>query len=109
VVDQPLSTPATAENATRSGALCKQLRTLGIDAAPHMAMLPDLLERFTDEEIIAVAEIAKARKPNDERIHLNYLVPILNDRFKPPPQQATKRRPAADNFENRDYGKGGRL
>ena len=55
-----------------------------------------------------MAEIAKERKPN-ERIHLNYLVPILNDQSKPQPAGATKRRPAADNFENRDYGKGGRL
>lgn len=73
-----------------------------------MPVLLDLLARFSDEEIIAVAEIAKDRKPN-ERIHLNYLVPILNDQSKPQPAGATKRRPAADNFENRDYGKGGRL
>lgn len=99
---------ATAKGPTRAGVLCRQLRTLGIDAAPHMAMLPDLLERFTDEQIIAVAEIAKAKKPG-ERIHLNYLVTILNDQSKPQPAGATKRRPAADNFENRDYGKGGRL
>lgn len=73
-----------------------------------MPVLLDLLGRFTDEEILAVAEIAKDRKPN-ERIHLNYLVPILNDQSKPQQTGATKRRPAADNFDNRDYGKGGKL
>lgn len=108
VVDQPLSAPATAGNATRAGVLCRKLREHSIDAAPHMPVLLDLIGRFSDEEIIAVAEIAKERKPN-ERIHLNYLVPILFDKSKPQPAGATKRRPAADNFENRDYGKGGRL
>lgn len=73
-----------------------------------MPVLLDLLGRFTDEEIIAVAEIAKERKPN-ERIHLNYLVPILNDQSKPQHTGATKRRPAAENFDSRDYGKGGKL
>ncbi len=96
-----------AENATRVGGLCKQLRVIGIDAAPHLPVWPDLLERFTDEQIVAVAEIAKARKP-DERIHLRYLVPILNEPPKAP-HVGTKRKPAPDNFENRDYGTGGRL
>ena len=103
-----MSAPATAENATRAGALCKQLRGIGIDAAPHLEAWPDLLERFSDEQIVAVAEIAKARKP-DERIHLNYLVKILNDQSKPQQTGATKRRPAAENFDSRDYGNGGRL
>ncbi|MBP7526101.1 MAG: YdaU family protein [Propionivibrio sp.] len=96
-----------AENATRVGGLCKQLRVIGIDAAPHLPVWPDLLKRFTDAQIVAVAEIAKARKPG-ERLHLHYLVPILNE---PPmaPHVGTKRKPAPDNFENRDYGTGGRL
>lgn len=72
-----------------------------------MPVLTELLERFTDEQIVAVAEIAKARKP-DERIHLHYLVPILNEPPKAP-HVGTKRKPAPDNFENRDYGTGGRL
>ena len=106
VVDQPLSAPATAGNATRAGALCKQLRGIGIDAAPHLPVWPELLDRFTDEQIIAVAESTKARKP-DERIHLHYLVPILNEPPKAP--AVSKRKPAPENFENLDYGQGGRL
>lgn len=103
------ATPAgSSQGPTRAGVLCRKLREHSIDAAPHMPVLLDLLGRFTDEEILAVAEIAKDRKPN-ERIHLNYLVPILNDQSKPQQTGATKRRPAADNFDNRDYGKGGKL
>lgn len=98
---------AATENATRVGSLCKQLRLIGIDAAPHLPAWPDLLERFTDEQIITVAQIAKERKPN-ERIHLNYLVPILNEPPKAPANGA-KRKPAPENFDNRDYGQGGRL
>ena len=80
---------------------------MGIDAAPHLPAWPDLLERFTDEQIIAVAEIAKARKPG-ERIHLHYLVPILNEPPKAPATGA-KRAPSVENFEGREYGQGGRL
>ena len=108
VGDLPSSGEGAAGNATRVGALCKQLRGIGIDAAPYLPVWPELLGRFTDEEILAVAEIAKDRKPN-ERIHLNYLVPILNDQSKPQQTGATKRRPAAENFDSRDYGKGGKL
>lgn len=94
----------TAGGATRIGSLCKQLRAIGIDAAPHLNAWPDLLERYTDEQIIAAAQIAKDRKPN-ERIHLNYLVPILHE----PPKAPVKRAPTPENFDNRDYGQGGRL
>lgn len=106
VGNQPLVGDADTGNATRVGSLCKQLRAMGIDAAPHLPAWPDLLDRFTDEQIIAVAQIAKERKPN-ERIHLHYLVPILNEPPKAP--NGTRRAPAADNFDNRDYGQGGRL
>lgn len=106
-VTQPTSEPESSGNATRVGALCKQLRAMGIDAAPHLPAWTDLLDRFTDEQIIAVAEIAKERKPN-ERIHLHYLVPILNEPPKAP-ASVGRRKPAADNFDNRDYGQGGRL
>ena len=99
---------ATSQGPTRAGVLCRKLREHSIDAAPHMPVLLDLLGRFSDEEIIAVAEIAKERKPS-ERIHLNYLVPILNDQSKPQQTGSTKRRPAAENFDSRDYGKGGKL
>lgn len=107
VCDLPSSGEGAAGNATRVGALCKQLRVMGIDAAPHLPAWPDLLERFTDEQIIAVAEIAKARKPG-ERIHLHYLVPILNEPPKAPATGA-KRAPSVENFEGREYGAGGRL
>ena len=99
---------STAGNATRVGSLCRLLRGIGIDAAPHLPVWPELLDRFTDEQIVAVAEIAKTRKPG-ERIHLNYLVPILNDKSKPQQACASSRRSAAENFENRDYGTGGKL
>ena len=107
VGDLPSSGEGAAGNATRVGSLCKQLRVMGIDAAPHLPAWPDLLERFTDEQIIAVAEIAKARKPG-ERIHLHYLVPILNEPPKAPAAGA-KRAPSVENFEGREYGQGGRL
>lgn len=107
VVDQPSDGGATAGNATRVGALCKQLRGIGIDAAPHLPVWPELLERFSDDQIVAVAEIAKTRKP-DERIHLHYLVPILNEPPKAPASGA-KRAPSVENFEGREYGQGGRL
>ncbi len=103
----PSGGESASGNATRVGTLCKQLRFMGIDAAPHLPAWPDLLERFTDEQIIAVAEIAKARKPG-ERIHLHYLVPILNEPPKAP-AAGTKRAPSVENFEGREYGAGGRL
>lgn len=105
--EQPSDGGATAGNATRVGALCKQLRGIGIDAAPHLPVWPELLERFSDDQIVAVAEIAKTRKP-DERIHLHYLVPILNEPPKAPASGA-KRAPSVENFEGREYGQGGRL
>ena len=51
---------------------------MSVDAAPHLQAWSELTA-FSDDEILAVAEIAKAKKQN-ERIHLNYLVPILKDR-----------------------------
>ena len=107
VGEQPSGGESIAGNATRVGALCKQLRGIGIDAAPHLPVWPELLDRFTDEQIIAVEEIAKARKPG-ERIHLHYLVPILNEPPKAP-AAGTKRAPSVENFEGREYGAGGRL
>jgi hypothetical protein len=79
---------------------------LGIDAAPHLPAWPDLLDKFTDEQVIAVAEIAVARNPG-ERLHLNYLVPILNSPPKAP--TGTRRVPTRENFEAREYGPGGKL
>lgn len=68
-------------NETRQGRLCKRLRVLGIDAAPHLAAWTELLPRYSDEEIIAAAEGARESKPGD-RLHLNYLIPKLADLAK---------------------------
>lgn len=74
-------TPPAEIEPTRKGLLSKQLRQLGIDAAPHV-MNSDawtaMLAVRTDDDILAVAEIAKANKPG-ERISLNYLLPMLRD------------------------------
>ncbi len=86
---------------TRAGALCKRLREIGIEAAPHQQQLLDLLDKHTDEQILAVAEIA-AKKKQGERITVAYLVPILADAGKP----AKARTPKPENFEQRDYGEG---
>lgn len=71
------------ENATRKGALCKQLRALGIDAAPHLQGWSEMLPAYSDAEILAAAEQAREKKPG-ERLHLNYLLPILRNRAAPP-------------------------
>lgn len=63
---------------TRVGELCKRLREIGIDAAPHLPAWNTLLPRFSDDEIITVAESVKAKKPG-ERLHLHYLIPILTN------------------------------
>lgn len=84
---EPPAEPQPPENATRKGALCKQLRSLGIDAAPHLQGWAELLPAYSDAEIIAAAEKAREKKPG-ERLHLNYLLPILRDR-KAPTQGAT--------------------
>lgn len=76
--------PATPENATRTGRLCKKLRLIGIDAAPHLQAWTELLPCYSDDEIIGAAQAAREKKPG-ERIHLNYLVPILKDRAAPKP------------------------
>lgn len=79
---QPESRDPPSENATRQGALCRKLRMLGIDAATHLQAWATLLPAYSDEEIIGAAQKARETKPG-ERIHLNYLVPILADRAKP--------------------------
>ena len=119
VVDaQPESRDDPPENATRKGALCKQLRSLGIDAAPHLQAWTELLPSYSDGEILAAAESARERKPG-ERLHLNYLLPILRDR-KAPTKGATTNSPrqsridsyaaqaeAARRYHGNDNGTGG--
>lgn len=85
VVDyQPGAREGPGENATRKGMLCKRLRSLGIDAAPHLQGWAELLPAYSDAEILAAAEQAREKKPG-ERLHLNYLLHILRDRAVPTP------------------------
>lgn len=94
---------------TRVGALCKRLRALGIDAAPHLQAWAELLPRYSDEQIIACAEAARDAKPG-QRIHLNYLLPKLADAATPKAgNKANPRQPKAENFDGIDYGDGGKL
>ena len=81
---EPPAESQPPENATRKGLLCRQLRTLGIDAAPHLQGWAELLPAYSDAEILAAAEQAREKKPG-ERLHLNYLLPILRDRKAPTP------------------------
>lgn len=88
------------EHATRKGELCKKLRLGGIDAAPHMQAWPELLSCYSDAEILAAAESAREKKPG-ERIHLNYLLPILRNRAPPKTQSTPKsnsRQARIDNY-----------
>lgn len=79
------------QGVTRTGALCRQMRALGIDAAPHLAAWQELLPAFSDEEILGAARVARERKPG-ERIHLNYLLPLLRDARIPRAGGASKNR-----------------
>ncbi|MBL8474414.1 MAG: DUF1376 domain-containing protein [Rhodocyclaceae bacterium] len=74
-------------SATRLGELCKRLRCYGIDAPPHLDAWAQILPFYRDDEIVAVAQSAREKKPG-ERLHLNYLVPMLRDR-KPRSATAT--------------------
>ena len=99
---QPSTPDAPAENATRTGVLCKQLRVLGYDAAPHLGAWAELLPNFSDTEIIEVAKATRDKKPG-ERLHLNYLVPILKDRVIPnarasPAARGSSRKSRIDNY-----------
>lgn len=76
-------TPDTREEIkpNRAALLCGQLRKIGISAAPHQMRTHQwdaVLAIRSDEEILAVAEIAKTRKPG-QAIPLAYLLPILQD------------------------------
>lgn len=100
--------PSVAEkpqNATREGGLCRKLRTLGVDAAPHV--LKDrkwqaLLAKRTDEEIVAVAEIKIAAKPG-QRINLPYLYPAIAEDPKPPPDAMARGSPRGKQAARDDY------
>ncbi|MBU2767753.1 YdaU family protein [Acidithiobacillus ferrivorans] len=62
---------------TREGLVCKRLRELGVRAAPHMVVVQEMCARFTDEHILAAAEIALERK--GAGIHIAYIAAILKD------------------------------
>ena len=62
---------------TREGLICKRLRELGVRAAPHMVVVQEMCARFTDEHILAAAEIALERK--GAGIHIAYIAAILKD------------------------------
>ena len=62
---------------TREGLVCKRLRELGVRAAPHMVVVQEMCARFTDEHILAAAEIALERK--GAGIHVAYIAAILKD------------------------------
>lgn len=82
----PETEPATP---TRAGALCRRLRALSVTATPAQFQLPKfkpLLERYTDDQIVAAAEIAHERKPG-ESVGLSYLIPVLEDSAKPRPDK----------------------
>lgn len=103
--DQPLPREEPPPYATRQGELCKKLRSLGIDAAPHLAAWATLLPGYSDEEILAAAESAREKKPGG-RVSLNYLVPMLADRKAPknrapPPPRPEKFDPVAYVNRNR--------
>ncbi|MCX8018315.1 MAG: hypothetical protein N2690_10515, partial [Rhodocyclaceae bacterium] len=76
--------PTAPAEPSRKGLLCRKLRALGIDAAPHMPAWGELLAAYSDDDILLAAERARRRRPHD-RIHLNYLLPILRDRSPPRP------------------------
>ncbi len=62
---------------TREGHLCKQLRALGVRAAPHMIVVQEMCARHSDEHILAAAEIALEKKGSG--IHVGYIAAMLKD------------------------------
>jgi hypothetical protein len=79
---------------TRKGHLCKLLREIGIDAAPHTLGESDwaeILARRTDEEIIAFAEVVMQKKKG-QRVSLRYLAPgLLDTPERVPPERGKAR------------------
>ena len=75
----PESFPASQQDnvPTREGLVCKQLRELGVRAAPHMVVVQEMCARHSDENILAAAEIALEKK--GAGIHVAYIAAILKD------------------------------
>lgn len=78
----PTPNDTSHSGSTRKGELCRKLRALGFDAAPHLEAWSEILTKHSDDEILAVAESAREKKPG-ERLHLNYLLPMLRDTAAP--------------------------
>lgn len=78
----PAPNDTSQAGSTRKGELCRKLRALGFDAAPHLEAWSEILPKYSDDEILAVAETAREKKPG-ERLHLNYLLPMLRDTAAP--------------------------
>lgn len=78
--------------ATREGTLCKQLRALGVRAAPHMVVVQEMCARHSDEHILAAAEVALEKKGSG--IHVGYIAAMLKDAGKSS-EKGGKNKPAA--------------
>lgn len=92
--DAESTTSPDRDDGTRLGSLCKELRKLGFDCAPHLEAWTILLPSYSDAEIIGAAQSARDAKPG-ERLHLNYLVPKLRDRAAVKQAQPSDRLSAA--------------
>ncbi len=68
---------AEAPSPTREGLLCKQLRDLGVRAAPHMIVVQEMCAEHTDEHILAAAAIALEKK--GAGIHVGYIAAMLKN------------------------------
>ncbi len=94
----------------RIGLLCQQLRSMGINAHPQMPTWGELIPSYSDAQILTAAETARCHAKPEQRIHLNYLVPKLADAAHASAYTQVKpQQPKAENFDELDYGKGGKL
>ncbi|MDA8175728.1 DUF1376 domain-containing protein [Acidithiobacillus thiooxidans] len=76
-----VETVDSPKEGTREGVLCKELRKLGIRAAPHMEIVREMCGRHSDEHILAAAELALERKGSG--LHVGYIAAMLKDTGKP--------------------------
>ncbi len=105
--EQPVTLSAKEH---RIGLLCQQLRTMDIDANPQMSTWAELIPNYSDAQILAAAKAAHCHARPEQRIHLNYLIPKLADTAQAKAYtQVKSKQPRAENFDNLDYGTGGKL
>ncbi len=94
----------------RIGLLCQQLRKIGIEATPQMPTWETLLPHYSDKQIITCATEAARNSRQGQRIHLNYLIPKLEDAVITKTYSTVNpRQPRAENFDKLDYGTSGKL